>query len=88
MTEDKHSGFVSQLNSPAGNASQITPNDTSDIEVISRGLYVGGAGDLRVTMLGGQTVTFEGLTAGTSLAIRVSRVHATSTTATSIVALW
>jgi hypothetical protein len=48
---------------------------------------VGGAGNMRVTMLGGGIVTFTGLPVGWH-PIRVTRVWATNTTATNIVAVW
>lgn len=50
-------------------------------------LYVGGAGNLTVLTAGGNTVTLVGVAAGTFIPIQVVRVF-TSTTATSILALW
>jgi len=51
-------------------------------------LYVGGAGDVKVKMAGGNDVVFAGATAGSFLPINVLQVFATDTTATNIVALW
>ena len=51
-------------------------------------LYVGGAGDVKVKMVGGNDVVFAGATAGSFLPINVLQVFATDTTATNIVALW
>lgn len=79
------------LSEPAATAAAVTPNDSTDLTVNARGLYVGGAGNLVVLMAGessdAATVTFVGVAAGTVLPIRVRRVT-TSTTATSIVALY
>ena len=51
-------------------------------------LYVGGAGDVKVKMAGGNDVVFAGAAAGSFLPINVLQVFATDTTATNIVALW
>lgn len=85
MAEERWSG--GSIESPASRAEAVTPSDSTDITRNSRGIYVGGAGNLAVTMVGGGNVTFVGVAAGTILPIRVSRVLSTSTTATSIVAL-
>lgn len=71
--------------SPGENAAPITPNDTTGVR--SRALYIGGVGDVVVTMTGGQTVTFEDVAAGTLLPISVRHVMA-ATTATLIVAIY
>lgn len=76
---------------PAVNAVAVTPNDNSDLAVVSRALYIGsiaGGATLAVVMLGGQTVTFAGLTAGTLLPIRVTRVMSTNTLVSSIISLY
>ncbi len=76
------------LDSPAGNAAAVSPSDSVDLTVMTRGLWVGGAGNIVVTMRGGGDVTFSGIPAGTLLPISVSRVKSTLTTATLIIALW
>jgi len=53
----------------------------------SRAIYVGGAGDLAVTMWGGGDITFTGMAAGSYLPIRARTILSTGTTATDIVAL-
>lgn len=83
--------FASNIGAPRNpftNAAAVTPSDTLDLADVTQALYVGGAGNVVVIMQGGQTVTFSGVPAGTTLDIRVSRVKATSTTATLILALW
>ena len=52
-----------------------------------RAFYIGGAGNLAVTMWGGATVTFQGLPVGTILPIRARSVTQTGTTATNVLAL-
>jgi hypothetical protein len=72
---------------PASRAEAVTPSDSTDLTYVSRGLWVGGAGNVAVVMVSGDAVTFSGVVAGTLLPIRVSRVKSTSTTATLILAL-
>lgn len=71
-----------------GRAVAVTPNDSSDLSGVTQAIYVGGAGDLHVTMSDGSEVTFVGIDTGETLPLRVRRVYATDTTATDIVALY
>ena len=73
---------------PGSGAAAVTPHNTNELEYVTTGLYVGGAGDVRVTMKDGQVVTFAAVAAGTILPIRVRGVLVTGTTATNIVAIW
>lgn len=69
-------------------AKALTKSDATTF-VPTRALYVGGYGDVAVTMMGdGGTVTFTAVPAGTVLPIRVTQLLSTGTTATSVVALW
>ncbi len=76
----------SSLESPARRAEAVTPSDTVDLPNSTRALYVGGAGDVEVTTVGGDTVTLTGVSG--VLPLCVARVHAAGTSATDIVALW
>ena len=54
-------------------------------------LYIGGAGNVSVTTIGGDTLLFSGVPAGTILPVQVHTLNATTggtTTATLINALW
>lgn len=73
---------------PAGHAATVTPHDSNDLEQVTRGLYVGTVGDVRVDMASGATVTLSALAAGIVHPLRVKRVYSTDTTATGIVALY
>jgi len=76
------------LDWPATRAIAVTPNDGTDLTFVTRSLYVGGAGNVSVDLAdSGSSIVFIGVPAGTFLPVRVKRVRATSTTATSIVAL-
>lgn len=73
-------------------AEAVSPDDAAEI-IPTRGLYVGGAGNVVVLMKGygdeaPNQVTFTGVAAGSILPIRVSKVLLTGTTATSILALY
>lgn len=81
---DRTQGGVGE---PASNALAITPDDDVDLATVSRGIYVGGAGNITATMLGGGDVVFTGVLAGTILPVRVTRVKE-ATTATALVNLY
>lgn len=66
----------------------VTPSDSVDFGKVTRGIYVGGAGDLVVVTTRDEAITFAGVLAGTLLPIVAKRVNSTSTTATNIVALF
>lgn len=74
----------------AHDAIAVSPSDASDLPggPTNVGLWVGGAGDVHVTMHSGAEVTFAAVPAGTLLRIAAKRVWATGTTATNIVALY
>jgi hypothetical protein len=56
---------------------------------LTRAIFIGGGGTLKVTMADGNTVTFTSLTTAYPVfPIRVIRVWSTGTTATNIVALY
>lgn len=72
---------------PATKAEAVTPSDTVDLTRVSRALWVGVAGDVKVTMRdGGANVVFSNMTVGWH-PIRASRILSTGTTASSIVSV-
>jgi hypothetical protein len=73
---------------PAGRAFAVTPDDNTDLTTQTRGIYVGTSGNLKITTVGGDTVTLNSLAAGVVHAIRVKRVHSTDTTAANIIGLY
>jgi hypothetical protein len=76
------------LDSPAGNAYAVTTSDGADQSFTTRAIYVGGAGDIKVTTSGGSIVTFTGVLAGSILPVRAARIWATGTTATNLVGMY
>ncbi len=83
---DKFESNSPNLESPAGHAFGVTPNDSADLATAARALYVGTAGDVKVDTVGGDTVTFVGVSG--VLPVRVMRVYATDTDATNIVGIY
>lgn len=76
-------------------AAAVTPSDTAEITTVGGGagvnngcvLYVGVAGDLKVTTSGGDDVTFKNAPVG-FIPVQVVKVFATGTAASEIIALW
>jgi hypothetical protein len=67
------------------NAYAVTPSDTTaDPNGPFGELVVGGAGTLKITTVGGSTVSYT-VVAGQRLEIRTQRVWSTGTTATNVV---
>jgi hypothetical protein len=77
---------------PSDVYSAITPSNSVNFPVPTRGIYVGVAGDVvcvPATRTGeGPAVLFKAVPAGTVLPIAALRVNLTSTTATDMVALF
>jgi hypothetical protein len=73
---------------PATRGAPVTPSNTTDIETC-RALYIGATGDVSVeTADPGVTLVFKNAQAGSILPVQVTRVNATGTTATNIIALY
>ena len=72
---------------PCQNGADITPHDTNDLASTSSMLVATVAGACKINLEGGTTVTVQ-LAAGIPLAVRATRVFATGTAATGIVAFW
>jgi hypothetical protein len=74
---------------PAHRAASVTPSNATVFEQPTRAFYVGGGGNVTVDMVdGGASVPFVGLLAGVVYPFQVTRIYATGTTATNIVALY
>ena len=83
---DTFDSHAVSITAPPSNAAPVTPSDTTDLAFVSRALYIGTPGDVRVLTNAGQDVTYKGV-AGTKV-LRVTRVFATGTTAADISAEW
>ena len=65
----------------ARRAEAVSFSDSAVIEN-TRAVYVGSAGDVKVSMVEGGDVVFAGVNAGTILPIQATKVWSTGTTAT------
>lgn len=87
MAVDKVANQSLSMSYPFSSAFAITPDDDNDLEALTRAIYVGGAGDIKVTTESGDEVTFSAHPEGYLLG-RIARVHATGTTATNLVGVY
>jgi hypothetical protein len=81
---DRFSEFTSGLSSPICGGFDIAPDDSADLQTVTRAFILGGGGDVAVVLKDGDTITLSGLAAGVIYPLRVSRVLATGTTATGL----
>lgn len=87
---DKFDGSQPGLESPATKGFAIAGSDAADLAFVTRAIYVGGAGNIKVQLADdpvASPVTFVAVPAGTILSIRAKRVWATLTTATNLIGL-
>jgi len=68
-------------------AAAVTPSDATDLPFTTRAIYVGGTGAITLTMEAGGDVVFSAVPVGTVLRVKATRIKATGTTATLMVAL-
>ena len=66
----------------------VTPNDGANLAIPGAVLYIGTGGDVKVTTISGDDVTFKNLANGSVLAVQVKKVFSTGTDADDIVALY
>ena len=70
-----------------GSAFSITPSNSANLANVSI-VYVGGAGNVRVTTAQGDDVIFSGLLAGAVIPVQVLKVWSTSTTASNLIGIY
>lgn len=75
------------LDSPARGSYPVTPDDATDLAKTSRGLWITGTGDVKMTFQDGSIDTYSGLPGPALYPFCVKRVWATGTSATGIKAL-
>lgn len=79
-------GSIVGYRDPVFDAFAIAPNDGVDLAQITRGIFVAGTGDIKVTLAGGSTVTLANVAPGV-WPFQVKRVFATGTTASGLLGL-
>ena len=86
---DPFKSHETALTSPARKGFSITPNDSVDLSVTCRAMFVGVAGDISVILADdSSSIVFKNVPAGSVLPISVKRVEATLTTASDILGLY
>ena len=85
---DPFTGFVAGFAAPCTDGCAVEPSDTEDLATVTRAIFVGGAGSLKLTLASGATVVLAAVAAGTTLPVRATRGWSGGTSATSILALW
>jgi len=60
----------------------ITPHDVNELSNVTRGIYVGSGGDIKLTTIGGDTVTYSNAQSGSTIPVQAKIVFSTGTTAT------
>lgn len=76
--------------SEPAHAALVTPSDSTDLAYVTRAFSFKTAGDLKVTLLGGEVITFVSgqFAAGIQHSLRIVRVWATGTTVGDLVVFW
>ncbi len=87
MATDNYSNYSLGLESPAIGGFSITPDNDNELTYVTRYIYVGTSGHIKVTFVDDTEVTLNNIIAGELHALRVKKVHATGTTALAIVGL-
>jgi len=89
MISDPFARTQDSPTSPAEACFAIIPDDVAELPVATKGIYIGGDGDVAIITLNNSApVTFRNLLAGTVLDVRARAIMATGTTATDMVGLY
>jgi hypothetical protein len=85
---DNFAKAFTELNSPAQDAFTISKSDSANLTFSTRAIYVGGGGNVAITTVKGNNVTFANVAGGSILPVRAKKVLSTGTTATLMVGLY
>lgn len=75
------------LTAPASAGQALVADDIQPLASVTRAIYVGSGGDMRVTLLSGDVITLKSTVAGTVYPLRITHLHSTGTTASDVVGL-
>ena len=88
MLVDPFAGVADSIVAPASNCFVITPDDTNDLTIASKAVFVGTGGDLVLRPIAGdEDVTFRNVPDGSVLDVRVRAIRASGTTASDLIGL-
>ena len=86
---DPYSHFVNAASAPARSAIAVTTHNTNPLaDGATRALYVGVSGDIACRLMGDETDVLVKAAPVGVLALRVTHVRTTNTTATNMLALY
>jgi hypothetical protein len=84
---DPFANFGDSPSAPARAPYAVVPHDTNALPLTPKGIYVGTGGNVVLRGIDGQAdVTYKNLGDGSYIAVRVSHVRATGTTALDLIA--
>ncbi len=81
---DRLAGVRLSASDPAVGAVAFTGTADVDLPTVARGVYISTAGDLKVDMFDGTTVTFSNLLAGVVYPFAFKKIYDTGTTAAGV----
>jgi len=84
---DPFAGYAGSLDDPASFCRNVEPSDSVALLEVSRAIYVGGAGAIRLIDAAGNIAVFAGLVGGSILPVRTQQILSTGTTATDLVVM-
>jgi len=85
--QDAFADHALGLTAPATRAETVVPNDGADLTRVTRALFVGQTGNVRLRTVEGDVVTLANCQGGVFYPIRADRILATGTTASDLVGL-
>lgn len=86
--KDNYAAQGKTVDSVITRARTVTTHNTNPLAEVSRAIWIGGGGDLRVLLKGDVVpVVFKNVAGGTLLPLRVQHVYTTGTTVTSMLVL-
>lgn len=84
---DRFQNSSPSIAGPASHGFAVAPSDSSLLSETTRGVYVGTGGNIAALLLSGASVTFTSVPSGALLPVRLTKIMATGTSASNIVAL-
>lgn len=82
---DKYERQAPGLTSPGIEAFPVAPSNSANLTHVTRALYVGSTGDVRLELVDGSEVTFRAMQAGMMYPLRVRKVFRGGTTADNLI---
>ncbi|MFK5980274.1 MAG: hypothetical protein QM488_15435 [Rhizobiaceae bacterium] len=85
--KDRFETRSADINGSAVDGFAITPDDASELDEITRAIFIGTAGDVAIVLASNTELLFRNVGSGTILPIRARFVKATGTSAADLLGL-